>query len=151
MCTVCLSLPLLAPAPVLVQSPQVKDLIERMLHPDPLQRATLSRVRKHPWAAPVVAAVYKSISEPKDCSLLISDDPTKDLYEGALRKVCADKGPWGEALLSMSNSPPSLCFSSVYTRTCSCARGTPLSVVPVAAATAAAAETVGAGHHSSTA
>ena len=72
-----------------VQSPQVKDLIERMLHPDPLQRATLSRVRKHPWAAPVVAAVYKSISEPKDCSLLISDDPTKDLYEGALRKVCS--------------------------------------------------------------
>jgi hypothetical protein len=69
------------------QSPQVKDLIERMLHPDPLQRATLSRVRKHPWAAPVVPAVYKSISEPKDCALLISDDPTKDLYEGALRKV----------------------------------------------------------------
>ena len=58
-----------------------------MLHPDPLQRATLSRVRKHPWAAPVVPAVYKAIDEPKDSSLLISEDPTKDLYEGALRKV----------------------------------------------------------------
>jgi hypothetical protein len=58
-----------------------------MLHPDPLQRATLSRVRKHPWAAPVVPAVYKAIAEPKDSSLLISEDPTKDLYEGALRKV----------------------------------------------------------------
>ena len=62
-------------------------MIEKMLHPDPAQRLTLARVRKHPWAAPAVAEVYQAIAEPKDCSLLISDDPSKDLYDGALRKV----------------------------------------------------------------
>ncbi|KAA0152872.1 hypothetical protein FNF31_06569 [Cafeteria roenbergensis] len=64
-----------------------KDLVRRMLHPDPLKRIPLARARRHPWAAPLASAVLRQVAMPLDRSLLISDDPANDLYEAALAKA----------------------------------------------------------------
>lgn len=71
------------------QSNNAKDLIKKMLHPDPLQRATLAQVRKHPFCGGAAPPIFRAIpSEMSDKALLTSEDPREDLYEAALKKVC---------------------------------------------------------------
>ncbi len=71
-----------------MQSNNAKDLIKRMLHPDPLQRATIAQVRKHAFCAGSAPPVFRAISsEMLDKALLTSEDPREDLYEAALKKV----------------------------------------------------------------
>lgn len=64
-----------------------RDLLRRMLHPDPTKRLTLARVRRHPWVKPVAAAAINAVSVPKDTGLQIADDPADDVLDAALRKV----------------------------------------------------------------
>lgn len=68
-------------------SSAARDLIRRLLHPDPLKRLSPAKARKHPWCSPMAPLVIRSLAVPEDKSLLISDDPSDDLCELALRKV----------------------------------------------------------------
>ena len=90
-----------------------KDLIRRMMHPDPLKRITLARARRHPWCAPAASAVIRQLSMPLDRSLLVSDDPARDLYEAALRKMAElgfDRHKVTEAVLTRTKNS----FSTSY-------------------------------------
>lgn len=67
-------------------SSSVRDLLRRMLHPDPLKRLTLAHARMHPWVAPSVASALSPPGQPGDKSLLISDDPSRDVNEAVLQR-----------------------------------------------------------------
>lgn len=66
-----------------------RDLLRRMLHPDPASRLRLGDARSHPWLAPTVASQphLQLHSSPSDRSLLVSADPHRDLTEIGLRKM----------------------------------------------------------------
>lgn len=67
-------------------SAAVKDLLRRMLHPDPLRRLTLAHARMHPWVTPGLHAVLTNISIAGDKSILINDDPANDVNEAVIRR-----------------------------------------------------------------
>ena len=90
-----------------------KDLIRRMLHPDPLKRIPLARARRHPWAAPLASAVLRQVSLPLDRSLLISDDPAGDLYEAALAK-CHELGFARHRIVESVLARSRTCYSTTY-------------------------------------
>jgi serine/threonine protein kinase len=90
-----------------------RDLIRRMLHPDPQKRIPLGRARRHPWAAPLASTVLRQVAMPLDRSLLISDDPAADLYEAALAKAQELGFPRHrvvESVLSRTRT----CYSTTY-------------------------------------
>jgi len=72
--------------PETLMSSSVKDLLRRMLHPDPMKRLTLAHAKMHPWVSPSLSSITAAISAPADRSLLISDDPAKDVNEAVLQR-----------------------------------------------------------------
>jgi hypothetical protein len=90
-----------------------KDLIRRMLHPDPLKRIPLGRARRHPWAAPLASSVLRQVAMPLDRSLLISDAPASDLYEAALAKA-AELGFSRQRVVESVLARSRTCYSSTY-------------------------------------
>lgn len=99
---------------VLVQSNNAKDLIRKMLHPDPTERLTLAGVRKHPFSAGAVPAPFRAIPiNMQDKALLTSDDPREDLYEAALKKA-ADLGMRRQQVLDAVLSRSRCAYACVY-------------------------------------
>ena len=91
-----------------------RDLLRRMLHPDPLKRLTLGRARRHPWAAPVASAALRAVSVIPDHSLLIHEkDPSQDLIEAAIRK-CTDMGFRRDVLVQSVLSRAKNAYTSTY-------------------------------------
>eukprot|EP01138_Halocafeteria_seosinensis_P012106 gb/GECG01012374.1/.p1 GENE.gb/GECG01012374.1/~~gb/GECG01012374.1/.p1 ORF type:complete len:1304 (+),score=180.70 gb/GECG01012374.1/:1-3912(+) len=91
-----------------------RDLLRRMLHPDPMKRLTLGRARRHPWAAPVASAALRAVSMIPDHSLLINEkDPSQDLIEAAIRK-CTDMGFRRDVLVQSVISRAKNAYTSTY-------------------------------------
>ena len=67
-------------------SAEARDLIRRILHPDPARRMTLATARTHPWLAPAPRIVALP---PSDHSVRISDEPSADLLEGVIDRLLA--------------------------------------------------------------
>jgi len=124
-------------------SASVRDLLRRMLHPDPARRLTLAGARVHPWVTGGAEGEGgreggggMPSPQPSDKSLLISDDPSRDVNEAVLQRseqLGFKRARVVEAILSRAKNAAAASYYLLLTRL---GRGAKASAPPASSAPA---------------